>query len=118
MHCPQTNNAWDILPWITAILLTSSPLIWGVRIANRSHTRHFVLGENAYANELMSYFLYSSPDKKFREEMAKKLFNHHDLRGSPHMIIALEKGQKPDDGDSTTGQAANAVKESAGKVGE
>lgn len=108
------NEALEILPWVPVIFLFTSPIIWAIRILNREKTRHFVLRENAYAHRLMNRLLFDKPKDEHGKEMAKKFFDHHDQRGTAQVIIALEKGQKPDDGGGgAVEQVVNTAKEGA-----
>ena len=107
-------DIWEILPWITAIFLTSSPIIWAVRIANWGRIRHFALRENAYANKLMTLLMNDRPQNE-RAELAKKFFDHHDLRGSPQLILGVEAEKKT---DNATGQVINHIIRQSGKKEE
>ena len=111
------NEPLEILPWITAIFLTSSPIIWAIRILNRERARHFALRENAYAHRLMNRLLFDKPKDEHGKEMARRFFDHHDKRGTAYLIISLENGQSDDSG-SAVGQIVNTAKEGAEKIGE
>ena len=100
----------DILPWLPVIFLTSSPLIWAARISNREETRQLALCENAYANGLMARLLFYKSQGKHEEKMVKKFFDHHDLRGSPQLILGAEPGQKMIT-DNAPGHVINQIRQ-------
>lgn len=103
------DNFLDVLPWVPVLFLSTAPIIWAIRMLNREKTRHFALRENAYANQLMTLMVSYNPRGGHAAELSKKLFDHH-RRGAAQLIIALENGKHPDDGDSTIGQVVNTVK--------
>lgn len=107
----EGTDGWTILPWITAIFLTSSPLIWAVRLLNRAKTRHIALRENAYANRLLTLMVFYKPRDKHAAELVKKFFDRHDRRGTAQLVIALESGQKPDEGGGTVEKVVDTVKD-------
>lgn len=93
----NAQNFWEVLPWMTALLLATSPIIWLARIFNREQTRHLALREKAYANRLMNRLLFQQPRGAHMEELVKKFFDHHDLRGSAQLIMGADKEQKIDE---------------------
>lgn len=106
------DNYWESLPWITALLLATSPIVWLVRILNREQTRHLALREDAYANRLMNRLLFQQPQNQHMEKLIQKYFDHHDLRGSAQLILGADKGQRVDEtyAESIAARAANIIR--------
>ena len=110
------TSPWEIFPWITAIFLTSSPIIWLARILSREKTWHFALCEKAYANRLMALLLPVKARDEDQAELIKKFFDHHDLRGSAQLILGAKTEKETDEG--LIARLINSIRQVGGKPGE
>lgn len=86
----------EILPWFTAIFVSSWPIIWSVRFYNREKAQQLALRENAYTNQLLTLLSFHTPRDEYKARLAVKFFDRLDMRGSEHLVFGAGKEQSGD----------------------
>ena len=95
------------LPLILAVTLMLYPQIWKIRILNRRIEKLWILEENSYSNFQLSAQLNESSDPEIKKELLKKLFDRHDKRGGPQLIVGWDRTTEKDSNDNIIQTIAN-----------
>lgn len=102
----------EILPWFTAIFVSSWPIIWSVRFYNREKAQQLTLRENAYTNQLLTLLSFHTPRDEYKARLAVKFFDRLDMRGSEHLVFGAGKEQS---GDTDAKRISNLLRQDGDK---
>ena len=91
-----------LLPFILMATLILSPVAWYIRILNRRIEKLWALEEHSYSNYQLVTQLVTAKDgdPDIKKELLKKFFDHHDKRGSSHLIADWDRPTEKDSNDT------------------
>ena len=101
-------SSLSLLPFILIGTLALSPLAWVIRMLNRDKHKYWVLREDAAANLNLLRVIETGHAK--REDLWLQLFDHHDKRGSAHLIADWNRADNTGGNSVSVQDIINLVK--------
>ena len=105
-------SAFSLLPFILMGTLALSPVAWIIRMLNRDRHKYWVLREDAAANRNLLRIIETGHSK--REDLWLQLFDHHDKRGSAHLIADWNRADSTGGNSVSVQDILNLVKPGGG----
>ena len=86
-------SALSLFPFVLMGTLVLTPFAWIVRMLNRDKHKYWVLREDALANLTLMQIIESNLKWDIKRELWLQLFDHHDKRGSAHLIADWNRAE-------------------------